>query len=244
MMMNFVYRARIWFIILFVLFCALFLKQANCLTSVRGLLAGDFQDEIKWHGITQQPVVALTFDDGPDLIYTAEILAILKHYHIPATFFVEGKNAAAHPELLRAELATGSEIGNHTFSHPHLQRMNLIHVERQISRTDEIIQRITGQKPLLFRPPYEELDQQILNASRNLRKTTVMSTISLEHHVIKEPRRMALIVVRNIRPGGIILAHDGRLDRSLTVIALPILIEELKHKGYHFVTVSELLSLR
>jgi peptidoglycan/xylan/chitin deacetylase (PgdA/CDA1 family) len=242
-MVDFIYKTRNRFLISLVLFCFFIVGQVHYFPSIDSFLTGVLQKEIKWHGTLQQPLIALTFDDGPDPVYTTEIIAVLKKYHVPATFFVVGKNAAAHPELIRAELAAGCEIGNHTYSHPHLREMNLFHIKRQISHTDEIIQQITGQKPRLFRPPYEELNLLIFNASQNLQKTTIMSTVTLEHHIIKEPRRMAYRVVRMIRPGGIILAHDGRLDRSRTVSALPFLIRELKRKKYRFITVSELFEL-
>ena len=97
--------------------------------------------------------IALTFDDGPSREYTAEILDILKEYGVKATFFVVGVNIEKSPDLLRRIVAEGHEIGNHTYSHPHLQKMDTATLAKELTRTDGLIQSITGLSPTLFRPP-------------------------------------------------------------------------------------------
>ncbi|TCL64724.1 peptidoglycan/xylan/chitin deacetylase (PgdA/CDA1 family) [Hydrogenispora ethanolica] len=208
---------------------------------VRSAIALVDRVDIEWMGYTSQKVVALTFDDGPDPRYTPAILKILAEYKIPATFFLVGTNVRRHPELVRAEIAAGHQVGNHTLSHPHLRRLTLPQIEKQIAATDRAIAEAAGVEPLLFRPPYEELSENILAASRLARKKIVMSTITVEHHVLPTPQQKANRVAKMVFPGAIILAHDGRVNRTDTVAALPEIIRALQAKGYRFVTLTELL---
>lgn len=198
--------------------------------------------DIAWMGLTRQKVVALTFDDGPDSRYTPRILAILKKYHTPATFFVTGANALKYPKLVLDEYRSGFMIGNHSFSHPHLAMLTTTKVITELMTTDRAIQEATGMNPSLFRPPYEELSGDIIPVSRRLHKKIVLSTITLEHKSAKNPRAMAERVVKLVFPGAIILMHDGRLNRDRTVKALPYLIKALSVKGYRIVPVQRLLS--
>jgi peptidoglycan-N-acetylglucosamine deacetylase len=197
---------------------------------------------VKWMGPSNQKLVALTFDDGPDPRYTPRILSILKKYHTPATFFVEGANVLKYPELVLTEYRAGYEIGNHSFSHAHLAGLTAYEVNNELELTDRAIQATTGRKPVIFRPPYEELSEPILIASRRRHKNIVLSTITLERDSIKSPRAMANRVARRIFPGAIILMHDGRLNRNQTVKALPYLIKTLTAKGYRAVSLQQLLS--
>jgi peptidoglycan/xylan/chitin deacetylase (PgdA/CDA1 family) len=197
---------------------------------------------IQWIGITRQKIVALTFDDGPDPRYTPRILAILNRYKIPAAFFVKGENAQKYPELLMREYRSGYEIGNHSFSHPHLAGLNALKIQAELQKTDKAIQAITGMIPRFFRPPYQELSGGIISVSRRSKKIIVLSTITLEHGSLKTPQALATRVANQAFPGAIILMHDGRLNRSRTVKALPYLINDLKKKGFRFVPVRQLLS--
>jgi len=195
---------------------------------------------VVWMGNTTQKIVALTFDDGPDPLYTPEILRILKKNHIPATFFLVGSNARKYPELVKKEIQDGHIIGNHTFSHPHLNSLPARKIDSQIVRTDKVLQTITGKNPLFFRTPYEELSENILTVSHSEHKQIILSTITIEHTLSKTPKAKADRVIRLVFPGAILLAHDGRLNRHTTVKALPYLIRGLQTKGYRFVSLPEL----
>lgn len=203
----------------------------------------DFFNKVNvvWMGNTTQKVVALTFDDGPDPLYTAQILTILQKERIPATFFLVGRNVQKYPLLVKKEILNGHIIGGHTFSHPHLSTLSVDQIRTQLDKTDEVIQKISGKKPLYFRSPYEELNENILTVSHFEHKQIVLSTITLEHALSKTPKAKAERVIRMVFPGAIILAHDGRLNRHSTVQALPYLIKGLQKKGYRFVSLSELL---
>ena len=152
-----------------------------------------------------------------------------------------GSNIIANPSLVKEEILSGFAIGNHTFSHPHLRQLKTAAIIDEITKTDQELETITGRKPDLFRPPYEELTSQILTAARHSRKFVIMSTVTLEHKSVKDAAAMATRAVQLTTPGTIILAHDGRVDRSETVAALPDLILGLTAKGYRFVSLAELL---
>lgn len=188
-----------------------------------------------------QKLVALTIDDGPDPRFTPAILDILKEYHIKATFFVVGENCEAHPDLVKRELREGHEIENHTYSHPDLVDDNAINTEEEIERDQEIIEKLTKQRPIYFRPPKRLFKNETIDIADLNGYTTVLWTIGLEHKKAKTIEDMANRLVDAAKPGNILLAHDGRLDRTRTVEALPLVIKGYQSKGYKFVTLKELL---
>lgn len=209
-----------------------------------GILTGVYQVDVEWMGHTDQKVVAFTFDDGPDPAFTPEILAVLDRYKTPATFFVCGGAARKYPEILINEVHAGHEIGNHTYSHPHLLKETPEVIRKELESADQVIQKITGEKPIYVRSPYEELSESILTENRNLKKMTILSTITLERQTLKTPQAQAERVVSLVFPGAIILMHDGRLNRHQTVLALPYLIEQLHAKGYQIVPLRKILKRR
>lgn len=227
------------FVLLFVLLVVAFYKYLIAGLAIHLVNKVD----IHWMGYTNQKVVALTFDDGPDPRFTPDIIRILRRNHIPATFFVVGTNVRKYPELLNKEIELGYQIGNHTLTHPRLSKLNQMKILRQIQATDHLILEKSGLKTAIFRPPYEELTETILLASREAHKKIIMSTVTLERGGKYTPDQEVERVLKLIFPGSIILAHDGRLDRTRTVNALPKLIAGLKAKGYHIVPLKELIRI-
>lgn len=187
-------------------------------------------------------LVALTFDDGPDPLYTKQILDVLSKYHVKATFFVIGRNARLHPELLFSEIAQGHKVENHTTTHPDLPQCSREEVAREIAETDKIIRDLTHRPPHYFRPPKKLFNQAILDVAAHNGYKTVLWSVCVENRSCKTPEEMALRVINRAEPGIIILAHDGNLDRSKTVAALPIIINAYQEAGYTFVTLDELLA--
>lgn len=190
-----------------------------------------------------RPMVALTFDDGPDPNYTGPILAVLRHYHVPATFFVVGENASRYPWLVQEEAKVG-EIGSHTYSHPNLLTLSPAEVRWQMSHNALLLRLITGEWPRFFRAPYGLFSDGAYKEAEHLGERVTMWTVCLEHHGINSPQAMADRVVDNAQPGYIILMHDARLNRDDTVKALPLVITGLENRGYRLVTLSELLNQR
>jgi peptidoglycan-N-acetylglucosamine deacetylase len=107
-----------------------------------------------WHGDPQQKKIALTFDDGPSAVYTEQVLNILAHYQVKATFFMVGENVAKYPQISRMVAQAGHSIENHSYSHPNMIFKSNKGVRREIDRAERIIQDATGTTPNLFRPPY------------------------------------------------------------------------------------------
>lgn len=200
--------------------------------------------DIAWMGYTNQKVVALTFDDGPDPAFTPQVLKVLQKYHVPATFFTLGASVDQYPEIVKAENKAGHLIGNHTYSHSRLSTLSTGEIRAEIIEADAEIKKAIGKTPEFFRPPYEELTENILTVSRDQHKQIILSTITLEHESAKTPKAKAERVLQLVFPGAIILAHDGRLNRSETVAALPILIKGLTTKGYRIVSLKALLHLK
>ncbi len=195
-------------------------------------------------GQTQQKIVALTFDDGPDPRFTPKILDILKRNHIKATFFVVGKNARRYPRLLNREIMEGNVVGNHTWDHPHLRRISTAKIKKELDKTSREITRITGQRPKYMRPPYGQLSNRVYSAIYSRKYKVILWSDEFQEHIFPTPQLDSEYVSRNIEPGGIILGHDGRLDRRRCVKALPLVIAKLKAKGYRFVTIEELINKR
>lgn len=201
--------------------------------------------EWEWHH-AQHPlpkVVALTFDDGPHPVFTPQILDILKRYRVRATFFLIGRRAERYPDLAQRVVAEGHEIGNHTYSHPaDLPRKDWDAIRNEIVKGADVIERVTGVRPKLFRPPRGYLNYRIHTAAQLCGFTVVLWTVSADHHDALTPKAMAQRVFKLVHPGAIILMHDGRIPiRWKDVKALPLILDGLRKRGYRFVTVSELL---
>jgi peptidoglycan/xylan/chitin deacetylase (PgdA/CDA1 family) len=185
-------------------------------------------------GSGSRHVLALTFDDGPSLRQTPQILAILARLHAVATFFVEGRHVDGREALLRQMIAAGDEIGNHSFDHPPYPGY------RELAETDRRVRAATGFEPCLFRPPYGLIDATVAAAARRARLETVLWSIDSkdEHH----PGAAAIraTAVGRAQPGSIILMHDGG-HHPQTVRALPGMIRALRARGFRFATVTDLL---
>ena len=189
--------------------------------------------------------VALTFDDGPDLRYTPQILAVLRQEHVKATFFIIGTQAMRYPEMLRRIVKEGHAIGNHSFDHSNLFRLNSSQVVREVLFTDRAIKSITGVHTPWFRAPYGNVNPTILNQLHHLGYRTVNWSVDSTDWRSLSARQVQGNVLSHVHPGAIILQHCSAYppeNLSGTVRALPIIIKTLRHQGYDFVTIPELLS--
>lgn len=193
-----------------------------------------------------QPVVALTFDDGPSE-YTAQVLDILARYDVKATFFLVGLNAERHPDLARRIVSEGHVIGNHTYSHPVWAAIeDSQHVGRELDNGQQAIARVTGVAPTLFRPPHGWRSPWMVRLAHARGYTVVTWSVSPDDWRRPAADVIATRVLQQARSGAIVLLHDG-LDTQIsppvqnTVKALPAIIEGLRGRGYRFVTVPELM---
>ncbi|MBM6996240.1 polysaccharide deacetylase family protein [Paenibacillus sp. DXFW5] len=193
----------------------------------------------------REKAVAFTFDDGPNPIYTPQVLEIFQEVQGKATFFMIGTQIEKSLETAKAVHEHGHEIGNHTYSHPHLPELSSEEVRREMQLTEELIQQVTGAKPKVYRPPYIDTSEEVaaitagefgypaIGAVNGAATDWEMPGVA---HIVEKTREQ-------IRPGSILLFHDGFDDRSQTVEAVRILAAELTAAGYRLVTVSELLAL-
>lgn len=198
--------------------------------------------------------LVLTFDDGPDPVYTRQILDILAKYHVPASFFVVGIEAENNIPLVKRIYNEGHELGNHTFTHPNMAKVSKQRALLEMDATRLLLECITGHSTIMFRAPYnadaqpekmEELVPVALSRTRNY--LTIGENIDPEDWEASEvPNFNADTVYNRVMAlkdrGNIILLHDAGGDRSATVKALPRLIEDLQKQGYTFITVAELLN--
>ncbi|MBI5668681.1 MAG: polysaccharide deacetylase family protein [Chloroflexi bacterium] len=207
---------------------------------------------------TEQRLVALTFDDGPSE-YTPAVLNVLDHYGVKATFFMLGRNAAFRPELVQAVHQRGHAIGNHTYSHPRMSEISLLENLAELRRCQQVIAQATGQRPQVMRPPQGAQSTISVIVSRLLGLQPVHWSASGDDWRGDPAAVVAERVLRRLRPGSIILLHDGLepaanaaqqpdysqfRDRSATVEALPVIIESLQAQGYQFLTVPQLIENR
>jgi peptidoglycan/xylan/chitin deacetylase (PgdA/CDA1 family) len=194
-----------------------------------------------YHGNVYLPEVALTFDDGPNPPFTAQILNILQRYNVKASFFDVGHLAHDYPDLVQREVAEGHTVGNHTWDHPHLTTLSTSDITNEINATSDELQKITGTRPTFFRPPYGETDVHTLTAINNLGLTTFIWNNMAYDWLMPAPAVISFRVTSVARNGMIILLHDGGGDRTNTVAALPTIIQTLQARGFSFVTLSQLI---
>jgi cellulose synthase/poly-beta-1,6-N-acetylglucosamine synthase-like glycosyltransferase/peptidoglycan/xylan/chitin deacetylase (PgdA/CDA1 family) len=193
--------------------------------------------------------IALTFDDGPDPVWTPRVLAVLARYHARATFFQVGSQVNRYPQLSRRVLAGGHEIGSHTFTHLDIATAPRWQLDAELTLTDNAIAAATGRRPTLLRPPYSSEPDAVTGRDvPALRRAGAGHLIVLADRDTTDWRRpgvATIVAAAQTGPsaGAVVLMHDSGGDRAQTVAALDILIPRLQARGYRFVTVSEGLGL-
>ncbi len=215
--------------------CALLLRP----TAVQAFYDGDvvsscYKDETKR--------IALTFDDGPHPRLTPEILGILEEYNAKATFFVVGQNVSYYPDLVKAEMDGGHEVGNHTFSHANLRAEAYEAVCGEIGRTERLIYENTDTRPHLLRPPEGIYSETVCHAAADCDYTIVLWSIDTRDWAHTPAAEIAEHVLGEVQSGDIILFHDFIGHDSPTPEALRLILPELRREGYEFVTVSEMMA--
>ncbi len=207
--------------------------------------------------------IVLTFDDGPDPVWTPKILDILKQENVPAAFFVVGQNGQSNPQLIKRIVAEGHEIGNHSFTHPNLGEVPDQITDLELNATQRLIESLTGHSTRLFRAPYfgdaeprtpDEVDPTVL--AQNLGYVSIGLHLDPDDwktknedgsphtadQMVDEILKQVAITTPEER-GNIILMHDSGGDRSATVEALPKIIHELRSRGYEFTTIGDLANM-
>ncbi|MBV9149198.1 MAG: polysaccharide deacetylase family protein [Candidatus Eremiobacteraeota bacterium] len=185
-------------------------------------------------------LIALTFDDGPYPVTTPLLLARLHDLHIPATFFLIGRDAIDFPELTKRIERFGNEIGNHTYSHPNLDQLSSSDVGAQLTKGRDVLRSFVGDPGigLLFRPPHGRYTEATLQTAQRLGYDTVLWNDDPGDWRAIGPQALASHIEAHATAPEIILLHSGNLA---TIAILPEVVERFRKSGYEFVTVSELL---
>ena len=191
----------------------------------------------------EQMKIALTFDDGPHPRYTPQILDILDEFGIKATFFVIGINAVNYPDTAMEIMRRGHEIGNHTYTHPHVSGVDSDSLKKEIEECESVIYELTDYKTKLFRPPEGMIDTDVRNVIHCLDYKVILWDVDTRDWAQTPAEKIAEKVVSNVSSGDIILMHDYVSYNSPTPEALRIFIPKLLSMGYKFVVVSELIGL-
>lgn len=203
-----------------------------------------YPSEIILNGPTNRKQVALTFDDGPDDVWTPRILSVLSEYNIKATFMCVGERVQQNPRFLLHIVQEGHVVGNHSWNHPNFTRISVAEALQQIEQTSTEIERVARVNPRFFRPPYGALDSEVIREIMSLGyKILFWDVDSLDWSGLTGPQAAANVLAHS-GPGSIILMHfAGGRGESLedTVQALPYIIQTLHGEGYTFKTVPELI---
>ncbi|MCK1994814.1 polysaccharide deacetylase family protein [Peribacillus muralis] len=180
-------------------------------------------------------VIALTFDDGPHPSHTMSILKDLEKYDAHATFFVLGNRVQHYPEVLQKMLEQGNEIGNHSWDHPQLTRLDNEKIKGQIQSTQDAIDQATGSEPSLIRPPYGAINDNVREDMDDLK--VVLWDIDPEDWKYRNEKKIVNNVMSKAKDGKVILMHD---IYQTSAAAAGKIIQQLHDKGYQMVTISEL----
>jgi len=186
--------------------------------------------------------VAIGFDDGP-YPDTPAFVRMLERSHARATFFMIGRQVtSAYRETMLHELRAGDALGDHTFTHPDMTRTS--DPRTQLERTLAVIRAETGYTPCVFRPPYGDVDAAVIDTASSLGMATVGWDVDPSDYAQPGVRTIVRRVLEQVRPGSIIISHDGGGPRAQTLAAYPRIIAALHRRGYRVVTIPELLGFR
>lgn len=187
---------------------------------------------------TTKPLAALAINVAWGEEYIPDLLQALKEAETTATFFMVGDWAEQFPDITAAIAADNHELGNHSWSHPYPTQIESEELAEEISKTEKLIQELTGQKCSLFAPPYGEWDKEVVLTAAKLGYRTVMWTIDTIDWQQPGVDTIVRRVLDNLVPGSIILMHPT----DQTVKALPQILSGAKEKGFKFITVSQLIT--
>lgn len=211
-------------------------------TSTPAPAASPAQPQVTYNSVyVEGPYIALTFDDGPHATLTPKLLDLLAAHRMKATFFVVGQNAADHPDILRRAVREGHEIASHSWSHPNLGKMSDEAVRRELQKTDDAIAAAIGKRPTLMRPPYGSITaRQKRWIHDDFGYRIIIWDVDPLDWKRPGPSVVCNRILKETRPGSIILAHD---IHPPTLEAMPATLDQLDRKGFKSVTVSDLLAM-
>ncbi len=204
-------------------------------------VCADAMERPVWRVMTDEKLIALTFDDGPHPYNTDAVLAVLAKYDIKATFFEIGRNIELYPDVTRRVVADGHELGNHTYHHPHLSRVSDEALLEELATCGSAAEATVGARPVLFRPPEGARTPARCKLLGDAGYRQILWSVDTNDWRGHSAEQIAHTVLREVKPGDIILMHDYVSRRFQGAAALETIIPALQKEGYSFVTVSELL---
>jgi len=191
---------------------------------------------------TDKKEIAISFDDGPVTNYTQQILNILNNENVKATFFCIGSRIAGNEAVLKEVQAEGHIIGNHSYSHHFWFDMySAKKMQEDLKQMDVAMEKVTGLKPKLFRPPYGVTNPNLAKAIKKGGYTPVGWSVRSMDTVIKDEKKLLTKINDGIKPGAVFLFHD---TSKTTVAVLPQFIQEVKKRGYNIIPLDKLLALQ
>lgn len=193
---------------------------------------------------SQGKKLALTFDDSPDENNTDKVLDILKFYHVKASFFMIGAPMVdQNITVTKRAFDEGHLVLNHSFTHPHFSKIDKERIVDELNATSHRIENITGKHPLLFRPPYGSINQEVMDTINDQGYTTILWSLDSLDWALQDKDAITENVITHVQNGDIILMHSSRANHA-SVEALPGIIEQLQSKGYTFLRLDDMLGIK
>ncbi len=207
---------------------------------------------VHWQGYRDSGKIALTFDDGPDPIYTPQILDILSKYNTRATFFLVGKHAEKYPGLVLRIKHEGHTLGIHGYHHRLAWLMGPVSSIREINRGNQAIRKIIGRSPLLFRPAWGVFNFcSLMYLWLGQQKTVMWSFMARDWEIKATPNSIFNNVIHQIQPGSVVVFHDhctkpcaAEDGPAKTIQALPGILESIHSRGLRPVPIEDLLEFK
>lgn len=230
---------KVWIAVIVIVVLAAIVLALRCVSNSRTFQTfGRIVNRVE----TSRKVVALTFDDGPTAEVTRPLLDVLEKEQVRATFFVTGAELEKHMDRGMRIVAMGHELGNHSYSHERMILVTPSYVQEEIERTDALIREAGYQNPTYFRPPYGKKLFVLPYYLSKTDRTTVMWDVEPDSDANATTEEIVRHAVEGTRPGSIILLHVMYPNRKESFKAVPKIIEELRSRGFEFVSVSELIA--
>ncbi len=187
---------------------------------------------------TPEKKIAVSFDCAWGTDYTDELLSVMAAEGVKSTFFAVEFWTEKHPDYLKKIFDAGHEIGTHSATHPYMSKLDKSAIERELTTSSDAIEKVTGKRPELFRPPYGDYDDLLIETAESMGLYTIQWDVDSLDWKNLSAEQIRDRVVKNVKNGSIVLFHNQGLHTSA---ALPAIIKSLKASGYSFVTIGELI---